>query len=262
MQPGVLGQLTQLRSLNLDDNLLNPELAAAYEEGLDAVMRYLRAKAEAQVVLNEAKLILVGEGEVGKSCLLGALRGDEWVEGRPTTHGIEIKTVEVKATTEKAAERLEVKVALDTGSRRLSVAVANPAAEKDSKRGVHVEYLELEGPADTRPASQRVLLACTPGKPRPEQTREILEIIKGRTERNAGRPLFEEVDYRKILPVMGGMSGADISEIIRRALETKVHRAAEGAEPGSVSTDDLLVSIDAYKRVRGVVEKIRYGQYL
>jgi hypothetical protein len=24
----------------------------------------------------------------------------------------------------------------------------------------------------------------------------------------------------------------------------------------------LLVSIDAYKRVRGVVEKIRYGQYL
>jgi len=29
-----------------------------------------------------------------------------------------------------------------------------------------------------------------------------------------------------------------------------------------VTTDDLLVSIDAYKRVRGVVEKIRYGQYL
>ena len=27
-------------------------------------------------MLNEAKLILIGEGEVGKSCLLGALRGD------------------------------------------------------------------------------------------------------------------------------------------------------------------------------------------
>src|SRR5262249_58547534 len=45
--------------------------------------------------LNEAKLILIGEGEVGKSCLLGALRDDEWVEGRPTTHGIEIKPVKV-----------------------------------------------------------------------------------------------------------------------------------------------------------------------
>ena len=98
--------------------------------------------------------------------------------------------------------------------------------------------------------------------PDAEEQREILQIIKGRTERNAGRPLFEEIDYRKILPVMGGMSGADISEILRRALETKVHCAAEGEPETLVSTGDLLDSIDGYKRVRGVVEKIRYGQYL
>jgi hypothetical protein len=89
-----------------------------------------------------------------------------------------------------------------------------------------------------------------------------MEIIRARNERNAGRPLFEPLDYRKLLPVMGGLSGADISEVIQRALETKVHRAAEGATPGPVTTEDLLVSIDAYKSVRGVVEKIRYGQYL
>lgn len=93
--PESLGRLTQLQSLNLRGNPLNPELAAVYEEGLDAIRRYLRAKAEAGVELNEAKLIIVGEGEVGKSCLLGALRGDVWEEGRPTTHGIEIKPVEV-----------------------------------------------------------------------------------------------------------------------------------------------------------------------
>ncbi|MEO0824526.1 MAG: COR domain-containing protein [Cyanobacteria bacterium J06635_15] len=46
--------------------------------------------------MNEAKLILVGEGEVGKSCLLGALRGDDWVEDRSTTHGIEIKPIVVE----------------------------------------------------------------------------------------------------------------------------------------------------------------------
>jgi len=90
-----LRELDALERLKLDDNPLNPELNAAYKEGLDAVKRYLRAKAEAQVVLNEAKLILVGEGEVGKSCLLGALRGDPWEEGRLTTHGIEIKSVKV-----------------------------------------------------------------------------------------------------------------------------------------------------------------------
>ncbi|MBI3387446.1 MAG: leucine-rich repeat domain-containing protein [Deltaproteobacteria bacterium] len=95
--PLCIVQLIHLEDLNLDGNPLNPELAAAYEEGLDAVKRYLRAKAEAQVALNEAKLILIGEGEVGKSCLLGALRGDPWEEGRPTTHGIEIKPVKVTA---------------------------------------------------------------------------------------------------------------------------------------------------------------------
>jgi hypothetical protein len=93
--PSTLGQLGQLKQLYLDNNPLNPELAAAYKEGLDAVKRYLRAKAEAQVALNESKLILIGEGEVGKSCLLGALRGDPWEEERPTTHGIEIKSVKV-----------------------------------------------------------------------------------------------------------------------------------------------------------------------
>jgi ATP-dependent 26S proteasome regulatory subunit len=91
--------------------------------------------------------------------------------------------------------------------------------------------------------------------------REILDLVRARAERDAGRTLFEEIDYRKVLPTMGGMSGADISEIIRRALEAKVHGGADGgASP--VTTDDLLVSIDDYKRVRGVVEKIRYGQYL
>lgn len=93
--PASLNQLKNLKTLRLDGNPLNPELAAAYKEGLDAVKRYLLAKAEAQEVLNEAKLILVGEGEVGKSCLLGALRGDAWDEGRLTTHGIEIKSVKV-----------------------------------------------------------------------------------------------------------------------------------------------------------------------
>lgn len=93
--PDSLGQLSQLQTLNLSRNPLNPELAAASAEGLDAVKRYLLAKAEAQVVLNEAKLILVGEGGVGKSCLLGALRGERWDEGKPTTHGIEIKHVKV-----------------------------------------------------------------------------------------------------------------------------------------------------------------------
>jgi GTPase SAR1 family protein len=94
--PESIAHLEKLEELNLDQAPLNPELSAAYQEGLEAVKRYLRAKVEAQVVLNEAKLILIGEGNVGKSSLLGALRGDAWIEDRETTHGVEIKAVQVQ----------------------------------------------------------------------------------------------------------------------------------------------------------------------
>jgi ATP-dependent 26S proteasome regulatory subunit len=91
---------------------------------------------------------------------------------------------------------------------------------------------------------------------------EILQLVRERAEAKAGRPLFAEIDYRSLLPPMGGMSGAEISEVIRRALEQKVQEAGEGRDAGLVTTQDLLQQLDAYRRIREVVEKIRYGQYL
>ncbi len=91
---------------------------------------------------------------------------------------------------------------------------------------------------------------------------EISEKIRAKIEREAGRSVFAAIDYRTVLPVMGGMSGAEIFQIVQRALEVKVHRAAEHQGASPVTTEDLLMAIDEYKRVRGVVEKIRYGQYL
>jgi len=79
----------------IDDNPLNPELAEAYKQGLDAVKAYLRAKnIGGQIILDEAKLILVGEGEVGKTCLMDALLEKPWKE-HDTTHGIEIQSFKV-----------------------------------------------------------------------------------------------------------------------------------------------------------------------
>ena len=93
--PSFILRLINLNRLNLDGNHLNPELAAAYKQGIKAVKAYLRAKAGARITLNEAKLILIGEGEVGKTCLLGALRDDKWIDGLPTTYGIQIKPIQV-----------------------------------------------------------------------------------------------------------------------------------------------------------------------
>ncbi len=93
--PASLGNLKSLIRFEYRyGNSLPPELIAAHNEGLDAVKEYLRAKADDQIVLNEAKLILVGEGEVGKSCLLDALRNEPWKE-HDSTHGIRLAPVEV-----------------------------------------------------------------------------------------------------------------------------------------------------------------------
>jgi hypothetical protein len=92
--PTTLVQLENLKRLKLDGNPLNPELYEAHSQGLSAVKAYLRAKAMAQFTLNEAKLILVGEGEVGKTCLTDALLDNPW-QDHDTTHGIQIKPIKL-----------------------------------------------------------------------------------------------------------------------------------------------------------------------
>ena len=68
-------QLTQLKSLNLVGNPLNPELAAADKEGLDAIRRYLRELAKGARRRYEAKLLILGDGNEGKTCVSRAIRG-------------------------------------------------------------------------------------------------------------------------------------------------------------------------------------------
>jgi len=81
-------------TLIINEGSLNPELFAAYKQGISAVNTYLRARGDAKITLNEAKLILIGEGEVGKTCLMDALLNNIWQE-HPTTHGIEIRAIKV-----------------------------------------------------------------------------------------------------------------------------------------------------------------------
>jgi ATP-dependent 26S proteasome regulatory subunit len=92
--------------------------------------------------------------------------------------------------------------------------------------------------------------------------REILEIQRGRAETQAERALFEPLDHEALVPRLTGLSGGEVADILRRALETKVQLAGSGAEPGPVATGDVLRAIDEFRRIREVAVKIRYGQYL
>lgn len=81
--------------MNLAANPLAPELEAAYRESSTELTRFLRLLKSEGRFSYEAKLVLVGEGGVGKSSLLSALRDEEWVEGRTTTHGVEVKPLRI-----------------------------------------------------------------------------------------------------------------------------------------------------------------------
>ena len=89
--PSSVAQLGHLKTLYLDDNPLNPALQSAYEQGLPALKAYLRSLEQNAEPLYEAKLVLVGEGNVGKTTLLKALKGPKTEDGAPkagrTNHG-------------------------------------------------------------------------------------------------------------------------------------------------------------------------------
>jgi ATP-dependent 26S proteasome regulatory subunit len=115
-------------------------------------------------------------------------------------------------------------------------------------------------PSLVRPGRlDRLVEVTLPDGPAQQQ---ILSLARAKAEQAAGRRLIADLDYGSLLPPMGGMSGSEIAEVLRRALEQKVQAARQGLEDSLVTTQDLLQQIDVYRRIRAVVEKIRYGQYL
>jgi internalin A len=95
--PPSLTQLEHLEQLDLSGNPLNPALQSAYDAckrgNYESLFAYLRSLEQNAEPLYEAKLVLVGEGNVGKTTLLKALKGKAGAapqEHEPTTHGVEI----------------------------------------------------------------------------------------------------------------------------------------------------------------------------
>lgn len=68
---------------------------------------------------------------------------------------------------------LEVKFATNIREFRLAVALVKPADGQPAPK-MHIENFYLQGPLDTRPTSQRKLLAVSPDKPREQQTADVL----------------------------------------------------------------------------------------
>lgn len=84
------------------------------------------------------------------------------------------------------------------------------------------------------------------------QGAELLDIYRvqiARAEREADRGLFTpDVDLNALMKLSKGFSGADIGEIIRRVLETKVAGELQGEDQEVVTTDNLVAELKVYER--------------
>jgi internalin A len=77
-------------NLIIDGNPVSDSLPNFSERGADALATYLTSLEDGEPQY-EAKVLLVGEGNVGKTSLIAALHNENFVADRDTTHGIEIQ---------------------------------------------------------------------------------------------------------------------------------------------------------------------------
>jgi internalin A len=94
--PSQIGDLRTLSKILIHGNPLPDTALTIAELGITELLSYLRSLSDLTESLYEAKLVLVGEGGVGKTSLVAALSDKPFLESRETTHGIEICRLSVR----------------------------------------------------------------------------------------------------------------------------------------------------------------------
>lgn len=157
--------------------------------------------------------------------------------------GQELSTHEISATEDKKAQVIEHRLKLEAKEYRFGVSIANPspnaeeldvgggraprgrvedrsgeARPQDDERVLYVEYVNVSGPADTRPPSQRKLLAAAdPNAPKDVQTRQVVEKLALRAYRRP--PTKDEVDRLAKLVAQVEASGEKWEAGLQMALQ-------------------------------------------
>jgi len=136
----------------------------------------------------------------------------------PTKHNnIKIlETFEITARDTKKPQTIETLVSRIAHVEKAGIAMVMPVSGEPHAK-LWIRRLLSEGPLDTRPASQLKILACTPGIPQAEQTREVLTRLLRRGYRRP--PSEDEVErlaqFVELIQAGGAKWEAGIQQAIK-----------------------------------------------
>ena len=166
----------------------------------------------------KAALFLTGKNltDVSSDAEIGQLMGANVQKLKPLKI---VKIFEIKSREAGKLQTIEVPVNRMGSIANAGIALLKPA---DGEEPAHlfIENLWSEGPMDTRPASQRAILACSPNKPQPQQTREVLTRLLTRGYRRPATPAEIEAHAKFVdAAVAGGQKWeAGIQQVIQALL--------------------------------------------
>ena len=98
-----------------------------------------------------------------------------------------LQTFEITARDAKSVQQIEFPINRRGDIQRAGLAVVKPP-EGEEPPQLFIEHIWTEGPLETRPASQLMLLACSKDKSQAEQTREVITRLLSRGYRRPATP--------------------------------------------------------------------------
>jgi GTPase SAR1 family protein len=93
--PNTIANLRKLRHLELDGNPLTSPPSEVLQQGTRTILAFLRNLQTAGTERFEAKVLLLGQGGVGKTSVLRSLRGLAFQPGETTTRGVDVGRLEL-----------------------------------------------------------------------------------------------------------------------------------------------------------------------
>ena len=105
--PPEFGALTSLEYINLDETNITTPPPEVTRQGMDAIRAFFTDREAATERLWTSKLVVVGQGAVGKTSLLrNLMKGEKFDPKEDQTHGLEIRDVHLDHPTEDAVMTL------------------------------------------------------------------------------------------------------------------------------------------------------------